>query len=522
MGFGESRVAKPYERTFTLRRSAASSPLAGDRTTVTRRVAMLAAVSAVPFMTACASIASAWLRGTSSVARPLDVVILGVPDDANLQASLSGWLGAGLRTVDGPDPWLCPRSPWRTETDAATGLKIDGRTPLGFAYGVVNPPPPSIPAGSRPTMPDVIVTSTTWLYWLAPLLSDLSGPLAEMDNRTQFADVPQAVLRQGTVFCPGRGSFMGAMPILRNPMGLAMVARPAHGQASALKAPEAPARWTWADLLAMVQSAGLPILSAGLPINGGSFTGHPGWPTPPTLAGAAMVSYGGGFGARPTLTNASALEAWADLFPLLTAGGPESTAPGPAAPGPAGAGPTGAIIAPNYLFPPFTTSGDLAADYTLKGPWPVSSPLPSGPARRAVPVAHLVACVPVGAQQPHRAAAYIAGLLSKNGQQRLRHWNGGLVLRPDDARAQLAADQPRLLRPEDWVDADADLLPADLWGGPLTETSAPLAYAAADAFAAALAKVATAAAASAIRREMDQAQTALPHSLPPLAIGTCG
>lgn len=473
---------------------------------LTRRAAMrLAAGAAVMVASAgCAGIkVPLTARSLASQGTPpVEVVLLGLPGDAALQAILETWAGLtiNVQTAGGPDAWLCPGQAWAAPTEFGQVLGpflTQGRTAVGFAYGAPSPPLPSIPQTPRP-VPDVILTTTVWLYWIAALLEDLSEALQAPSRQAQLEGIPPDVVGQGIVYSPGRGSFHGAVPVLRNPLGLgASVAGSPGEPGPALSAPAAPEPWRWADLVALLEGSGSAV-AAGV-----GFVPGRGHATPAELAAAIAVAYGGGFGAPPKLDHEGALQGWAETLSLFAAG-PDAVGT--------------ASVAAGYLLEPYPTGHASAVGAW----WP--TPVPSGPAGRAVPVAHVVAAIPAKAVHSAAAADFIGSLLSTKGQQRLRSWNGGLLLRPADALAQLAADHPRMERPEDWVDASADLTPARLWGAGLTDSDAAGAYAAADALQAALPALRIARARSDARRVAEQAEGALAGVLPTLTalrLGTC-
>ncbi len=474
---------------------------------LTRRATMRCAAGAVVLLASagCAGIEVPLgaRRQISAATPPVRVVLLGLAGDAALGAILADWpaVRPSVQTAAGPDAWLCPGQAWAAPTvfgQAVGRFVVQGRTALGFAYGAASPPLPSLPKTSRP-MPDVILTTTVWTYWIGHLLADLSEVLQAPGMQSQVQGVPREVLAQGLVYAPGRGSFLGTVPILRSPLALAMsVSGPPGEGGYGLSAPAAPSPWRWSDLVALLEGSGSTVAA------GFGFTVGKGFATAAELAAAIAVAYGGGFGAPPKLAREGALEGWAETLPLFAAG--------------TGAVDTASVEA-DYLLPPYETGHAISL-----GAWG-PTPVPSGPAGRAVPVAHVVAGIPAQAPHPAAAAAFIGSLLSAQGQQRLRSWKGGgLLVRPADALAQLGADYPRMERPGDWVDAGADLTPARLWGGPLTDADAPGAYAAADALQAALPAFRATRTASDVRRVVGRAEGALAALLPTLGslrLGSC-
>ena len=330
-------------------------------------------------------------------------------------------------------------------------VTLQGRTALDMGYG--GQPPPPAPAVDIVDPPDVVVAFDVWAYWLAPFALDWEPVWrGGADDRAQL---PSGLQAHGRAYANGVGTFFASLPLLRNPMVI-------HGPVPGGTAPAADTKqpWTWAQLAAAIDASSAV----------GSMWGfiQQAWSTDGTDLASAVVAAHGGAIARAT---ASAVNPAFQDTPAVTGLGLLVGM----MQGVRGVAPDSAYAAAQaaYLTDPFGVGRSS----------PMLSPLPAGPAGRAVPCTYVCAWAFSAARHHQATTDFCSYLLSPTGQGYLAGADAGLVLRPGDAARQLGAPSLRAVRPAEIADSTADLTVARLYGGEKTDENGHAFDAVADAFA---------------------------------------
>lgn len=468
----------------------------------TSRRALLAGAAAAVAFSACAR--PERLLATFGVPTPLHVHIVGLPaeDVSDLGAALAachtayekagrGLVSVRITTGRIPDldwylctpppmpPAGCPpgaspassvqvsaetlilggatgASPPRAQiaTQGTRQLLVRGRTRLHVEFGDGALLPPVI----NPTLgdwPDIIVAYDLWQYWLVPLAVDLAEQWKTTSDDRQ--GLPGNFERYARFFASGRGTFVSAFPLLRNPMML-------------FNFDPGVTPWTWLRLIAALKTS-----KSRTPWVTTLFSPSRLFPEATETGAATVVAFGGRLGtttperSEPDWTSSEADAGVKMVSDIVSAGlapdDPTDTRYFP--------------VIPQYMWNAFGGASQ---------PFSLLQPLPAGPARTAVPCTYLCATVVSRSQRVQQAQDFASFLMHSASQTELARWMGGLPLRVAHALPEVRARFPKLSADlaEQVASGANDLAAPDLSGGEKTVANAATYNGVADGFVTAL------------------------------------